>query len=140
MASLRAISNPADSRTTFFRCKEKNGDKNKVAKRAKHTFGPGTLLRGLGFGRPGRPDDHNQALHKSPGPSGRLGSRKKEAPSASNLSSKIFSAKTTFEPFDCVDNVILKTTRDHVSGKADRAEGLLRLRDTDALLITFHKK
>jgi hypothetical protein len=43
-ASLRAVSNPADSRTTLFRCKEKNGDKNKVTKRAKHTFGPGTLL------------------------------------------------------------------------------------------------
>jgi hypothetical protein len=42
--SLRAISNPADSRTTFFRCKEKNGDINKVTERAKQTFGPGTLL------------------------------------------------------------------------------------------------
>jgi hypothetical protein len=42
--SLRAISNPADSRTTFFRRKEKNGDKNKVTERAKHTFGPSTPL------------------------------------------------------------------------------------------------
>jgi hypothetical protein len=42
--SLRAVSNPVDSRTTFFRRKEKNGDINKVTKRAKHTFGPGTLL------------------------------------------------------------------------------------------------
>jgi hypothetical protein len=42
--SLRAVSNPADSRTMFFRHKEKNEDKNKVTKRAKHTFGPGTLL------------------------------------------------------------------------------------------------
>jgi hypothetical protein len=49
-ASSRAASNPADDRTTFFRRKEKNGDKNKVTKRAKHTFGPGTLLRGLGLG------------------------------------------------------------------------------------------
>jgi hypothetical protein len=48
--SLRAVSNSADSRTKFFIRKKKNGDKNKVAKRAKHTFGPGTLLRGLGFG------------------------------------------------------------------------------------------
>jgi hypothetical protein len=30
--------------------------------------------------------------------------------------------------------------RAHVSGKADRAEGLLRLRDTDTSLMTFHKK
>jgi hypothetical protein len=136
----RAISNPADNRTTSFRRKEKNGDKNKVTERAKHTLGPGTLLWGLGFGRPDRPDDHSQALRKSPGPSGRLRSRKKEAPSASNLSSEKFSAKTTFEPFDCVDNGILKTTRDHVSGKVDRAEGLLRLRDTDTSLITFREK
>jgi hypothetical protein len=42
--SLRAVSNPADSRTKFFRRKVKNGDKNKVTERAKHTFGPGTLL------------------------------------------------------------------------------------------------
>jgi hypothetical protein len=27
-----------------------------------------------------------------------------------------------------------------ISGKADRAEGLLRLRDTDTSLITFHEK
>jgi hypothetical protein len=30
--------------------------------------------------------------------------------------------------------------RVHVSGKADRAEGILRLRDTDTSLITFHEK
>jgi hypothetical protein len=42
--SLRAVLNPADSRTMFFRYEVKNGDKNKVTKRAKHTFGPGTLL------------------------------------------------------------------------------------------------
>jgi hypothetical protein len=30
--------------------------------------------------------------------------------------------------------------RAHVSGKADRAEGLLRLRDTDTSLITFREK
>jgi hypothetical protein len=30
--------------------------------------------------------------------------------------------------------------RVRVSGKADRAEGFLRLRDTDTSLITFHEK
>jgi hypothetical protein len=30
--------------------------------------------------------------------------------------------------------------RARVSGKADRAEGFLRLRDTDTSLITFHEK
>jgi hypothetical protein len=29
---------------------------------------------------------------------------------------------------------------DHVSGKADLAEGLLRLRDTDTSLVTFREK
>jgi hypothetical protein len=105
-ASLRAVSNPANSRTTFFRHKEKNGDKNKVTERARHTLGLGTLLRGLGFGRSGRPDDHGHTLRKGPGPSGRPGSRKGEAPSASKLSSEKFFAKTTFVPFDCVDNGI----------------------------------
>jgi hypothetical protein len=51
-----------------------------------------------------------------------------------------FSTKTTFVLFDYIDNRILKTTREHVSGKADRAKGLLRLRDTDTSLITFREK
>jgi hypothetical protein len=42
--SLRAVSNPADSRTMFFRHEVKNEDKNKVIKQAKHTFGSGMLL------------------------------------------------------------------------------------------------
>jgi hypothetical protein len=62
------------------------------------------------LGRLGRPDDHGQTLRKGPGPSGRLGSRKRESPSASNLSSEKFSAKTTFVPFDCVDSGILMTS------------------------------
>jgi hypothetical protein len=36
--SLRAISNPVGSRTKFFRRKEKNGDKNKVTKRAHMSY------------------------------------------------------------------------------------------------------
>jgi hypothetical protein len=71
--SLRAVSNPANNRTKFFKHKVKNGDKNKVTKRAKHTFGLGTLLRDHDLGGLGRPDGHGQALRKGPGPSGRLG-------------------------------------------------------------------
>ena len=71
--SLRAVSNPADSRTKFFKHKEKNEDKNKITKQTKQTFGPGTLLRSHGLGGLGRPDGHCQALRKGPGPSGRLG-------------------------------------------------------------------
>jgi hypothetical protein len=56
------------------------------------------------------------------------------------LTLKNFSTKTTFVLFDYIDNGILKTTIEHVSGKADRAEGLLRLRDTDTSLITFREK
>jgi hypothetical protein len=33
-----------------------------------------------------------------------------------------------------------KRAREHVNDKADRAEGLLRLRDTDTSLITFREK
>jgi hypothetical protein len=45
-----------------------------------------------------------------------------------------------FHAFDYIDSRVLKTTRVHVRGKADRAEGLLRLRDTDTSLITFREK
>jgi hypothetical protein len=51
-----------------------------------------------------------------------------------------FSTKTTFVLFDYIDNRILKTTGEHISGKADRAEGLLRLWDTDTSLIIFREK
>jgi hypothetical protein len=71
--SLRAVSNPADSRTKFFRHKEKNEDKNKITMQTKQTFGPGTLLCGHSLGRLSSPDGHGQALLKGPGPSGRLG-------------------------------------------------------------------
>jgi hypothetical protein len=39
-----------------------------------------------------------------------------------------------------IDSGILRTTRVHISGKVDRAEELLRLRDTDTSLITFREK
>jgi hypothetical protein len=42
--------------------------------------------------------------------------------------------------FDYIDNGTLKTMRGTLSGKVDRAEGLLRLRDTDTSLITFREK
>jgi hypothetical protein len=49
----------------------------------------------------------------------------------SNFTSEKSFTKTSFVLFDCIDNRILK---------ADRAEGLLRLRDTDTSLIIFHEK
>jgi hypothetical protein len=73
MDSLRVVSNPADSRTMFFRHKEKNEDKNKITMRTKQTFGPGTLLCGHSLGGLSSPDGHGQALRKGPGPSGHLG-------------------------------------------------------------------
>jgi hypothetical protein len=45
-----------------------------------------------------------------------------------------------FRAFDYIDSRVLTTMRVHVSGKVDRAEGLLRLWDTDTSLITFHEK
>jgi hypothetical protein len=45
---------------------------------------------------------------------------------------RAFSTTSVTEPYGRV--------RVHVSGKADRAEGFLRLRDTDTSLVTFHEK
>jgi hypothetical protein len=42
--------------------------------------------------------------------------------------------------FDYIDSGILKTTRETLNGKADRAKGLLRLWDTDTSLITFRER
>ena len=92
------------------------------------------------MGGPGRPDGHDQALRKGPGPSGHLRSRRGGTPSASKFSSEKFSTKMTFVPFDYIDSGILKMTRETSNGKADRAKGLLRLRDTDTLLITFRER
>jgi hypothetical protein len=58
----------------------------------------------------------------------------------SKFSSENFSTKMTFVLFDYIDNEILKTTRGTRKRQADRAEGLLRLQDTDTSLITFREK
>jgi hypothetical protein len=55
-------------------------------------------------------------------------------------SSEKFSTKTTFVPFDYIDNEILKRTRETSNDKVGRAKGLLRLRDTDTSLTTFRKR
>jgi hypothetical protein len=53
---------------------------------------------------------------------------------------KIF-YQNDFRAFDFrINSGILRTTRVHVSGKADRAEELLRLWDMDTSLITFREK
>jgi hypothetical protein len=52
-----------------------------------------------------------------------------------------FSAETIFHAFSTISiTESCGRVRVHVSGKADRAEGLLRLRDTDTSLIAFHEK
>jgi hypothetical protein len=56
------------------------------------------------------------------------------------FSEKVFSARTSFVLFDYFESGILKTTEYTYADKADRAEGLLRLRDTDTSLITFCDK
>jgi hypothetical protein len=62
-------------------------------------------------------------------------------PSASKFSSEKIFYQNDLRAFDfCIDSGILKTTGVHVSGKADQAEELLRLRDTDTSLITFREK
>jgi hypothetical protein len=57
------------------------------------------------------------------------------------LSSEKIFYQNDLRAFDfCIDSEILKTMGVHVSGKADRAEELLRLWDTDTSLITFREK
>jgi hypothetical protein len=58
----------------------------------------------------------------------------------SKFSSEKSFARTSFALFDRFDSRVLKMTRVHISDKADQAEGLLRLRDTDTSLITFREK
>jgi hypothetical protein len=58
----------------------------------------------------------------------------------SKFPSEKFSTKTTFVPFNYIDNGILKTNKRDLERQADRAKGLLRLRDTDTSLITFREK
>jgi hypothetical protein len=58
---------------------------------------------------------------------------------------KIFLRKIFYQNNLCafdfrIDSGILRMTRVHVSGKADRAEELLCLRDMDTSLITFREK
>jgi hypothetical protein len=52
-----------------------------------------------------------------------------------------FSAETIFRAFSIISIAeSYGRVRVHVIGKADRAEGFLRLRDTDTSLITFREK
>jgi hypothetical protein len=52
-----------------------------------------------------------------------------------------FSTETIFRAFSTISiTESYGRVRVHVSGKADRAEGLLHLRDTDTSLITFREK
>jgi hypothetical protein len=51
------------------------------------------------------------------------------------------SAETIFRAFSTISIAeSYGLVRVHVSGKTDRAEGLLRLRDMDTSLITFREK
>jgi hypothetical protein len=52
-----------------------------------------------------------------------------------------FSTEMIFRAFSTISTTeSYGRVRVHVSGKADRAEGLLRLQDTDTSLITFREK
>jgi hypothetical protein len=68
------------------------------------------------------------------------GARRGEPPLHQNFPRKSLLPERLSCRFDCFNSKVLKTTRVHVSGKADRAEGLLRLWDTDTSLITFREK
>jgi hypothetical protein len=69
------------------------------------------------------------------------GARRGEPPLRQNFPRKNFSAETIFRAFSTISiTESCGRVRVHVSGEVDRAEGLLRLRDTDTSLITFRDK
>jgi hypothetical protein len=69
------------------------------------------------------------------------GARRGKPPLRQNIPRKKSSIKTTFASPSYISNrTPKKRIRVHVSGKADRAEGLLRLWDTDTSLVVFHEK
>jgi hypothetical protein len=110
--SSRAVSNPADNRTTFFRRKEKNGDKNKVSKRGKRPFGPDTLA---------------WADQADPTATARPFARVGSTLCAKTFLGKVLPPKQ----LSCISTMSVAESKKRVTetlnGKADRAEGLLRL-------------
>jgi hypothetical protein len=69
------------------------------------------------------------------------GSRKGEPPLCQKLSSEKF---FLLKKLSCISTALIteskRRARETLNGKADRAEGLLRLRDTDTSLITFRER
>jgi hypothetical protein len=104
--SSRAILNPADSRTTFFICKEKNGDKNKVSERGKRPFGPDTLA----WADQADPTTTARPSAKVSARSVASGSGKGEHPLHRNFPRKSFSTKTAFVHLDYVSDGVPKTS------------------------------
>jgi hypothetical protein len=138
--SLRAVSNPADSRTTFFKHEEKDEAKPKSQSRRNIPSARARCCEALAWADQADPTATARPSARVPARAVASGSEKGEPPLHRNFPWKCFSTKTTFVPFDCIDGGILKTTRETFNGKADRAKGLLGLRDTDTLLITFRER
>jgi hypothetical protein len=138
--SLRAVSNPEDSRTIFFRHKEKNEAKTKSQSRQNIHSARARCCEAMAWADRADPTATARPFARVPARAVASGLEGGGTPSASKFSSEKFSTKTTFVPFDYVDSGILKTTRETSNGKADQAKGLLRLWDTDTLLITFRER
>jgi hypothetical protein len=68
------------------------------------------------------------------------GGRRGEPPLRQNFPRKKSFCQNIFRAFRLLRQWDPENDGVHVSGKADRAEGLLRLRDTDTSLITFRDK
>jgi hypothetical protein len=102
--SSRAVSNPADSRTTLFIRKEKNGDKNKVSERGKRPFGPDTLA----WADQTDPTATARPPARVSARAVASGSGKGEHPLHRNFPRKSFSTKTTFVHLDYVSGGVPK--------------------------------
>jgi hypothetical protein len=138
--SPRATSNPEDSQTISFRHEEKDEAKTKSQSRQNIPSAQARCCEAMAWADRADPTATARPSARVPARAVASGFRRGEPPLRQNFPRKNFSTKTTFVPFDYIDSRILKTTRETLNGKADRAKGLLRLRDTDTLLITFRER
>jgi hypothetical protein len=108
--SLRAVLNPEDSRTIFFRHEEKNEAKTKSQRGQNIPSARARCCEAMAWADRADPTATARPSARVPPRAVASGLERGEPPSASKFSSEKFSTKTTFVPFDYVGNGILKTS------------------------------
>jgi hypothetical protein len=138
--SSRAASNPKDSRTMSFRHEEQDEAKPKSQSRQNIPLARACCCEAMAWADRADPSATARPSARVLARAVASGSKKGDPPPPprAKFSMEKFSTKMTIVPFDYIDSGILKN--DTLNGKADRAEGLLRLWDTDTSLITFRER